>query len=480
MPFHFSRSHVMIRAALVLVSGCLVFFMSPIVRADDSRTEALRRQIESLRRQLDSGQAEQKDTKVTRIGTPRARQREVALVLRIYDLSDLFAIAPSYHAEYPREFGQQARLVFPIAGDDERLGAAGGMGGRAVGGMGGGGGFGGGGFGGGTFQVSDKSTAPDSKVTLRDLITAIKEVVQPDAWKDNEGQATITALGNALLISADEDVHLQVRDLLNLFRQRWGTLRTVSVQAWWLWLDDAQLHALLADGNATPAGGPKAFGLVSESAWNNLMKELHAAPADPRRLGYRATVTCYNGQVVHVMSDGQRLAVTDVRPVVVPAEGGPGGASVALQPEMSVVNEGAVLQVRPIANISGKTVVLDIHSRVNVRHDVQPADQHQTKPSDPAQRTAAGTQIVVPVVDRNLQLLTNRLSTTLRVPIDRQMLVGGMTFEEQPVPGERSLYLFVRCTVQELRNDQDDAPSGAAPKTVGQNAPSSGRKAGGL
>jgi hypothetical protein len=452
----------MVRATILAASAC--FFFAPIVRADDPKIESLRRQIESLQRQLESVQDEKRDTKVTRIGTPRLRH-EAALVLRIYDLSDLFTIAPSYHAEFPREFGQQARLVFPVAGDGERLSAGAGLGGRGIGAMGGGG-MGGGGFGGGmggaAFQVSDqaRSAVPEVKITLHDLIGAIKEVVQPDAWKDNDGQASITALGNALLVSADEEIHSQVRDLLNLFRQRWGTLRTVSVQAWWLWLDDAQLHLLLADGGAA-SGEPKAFGLVSQSAWNKLTQELHAAPHEPRRLGYRATVTCYNGQIVHVMSDGQRLAVTDVRPVVVPSDGGTRGASVALQPEMSVINEGAVLQVRPIANISGKTVVLDVHSRVNVRHDAESADARQEKG---ASGTTKDPQIVVPVVDRNLQLLTNRLSTTLRVPVDRLMLVGGMTFEEQPVPGERSLYLFVRCSVQELRNDQDEPRNAVLPK----------------
>jgi len=461
----------MLRAALVATSAWLL--VVPVVCADDSKTEALRRQIESLQQQLDARQNEPKDTKVTRIGTARLRH-ESALVLRIYDLSDLFAVAPSYYAEFPREFGQQARLVFPIPGDDERLGAAGG-GGRAAGGVGGMGG----GMGGGMFHVGDQSgsAVPEMKVTLRDLISAITEVVQPDAWKENDGKASITALGNALLVSADEDVHSQVRDLLNLFRQRWGTLRTVSVQAWWLWLDDAQLKSLLLDGAA--AGGPKAFGLVSESAWNKLMQDLHGGKADPRRVGYRATLSCYNGQIVHVLSDAQRLAVTDVRPVVVPAEGGTARPSVALQPEMSVVNEGAVLQMRPIANISGKTVVLDIHSRVNVRRDARPSDQPREKPIEPA-GSAKGSEIVAPLVDCNLQILTNRLSTTLRVPVGQRMLVGGMTFEEEPIPGERSLYLFVRCSVQELRNDLDESRKDAPTGSLERESPSGPAKPHGL
>jgi hypothetical protein len=33
------------------------------------------------------------------------------------------------------------------------------------------------------------------------------------------------------------------------------------------------------------------------------------------------------------------------------------------------------------------------------------------------------------------------------------MLAGGMTFSTRPKPGEPSLYLFVRASVQELRDD---------------------------
>jgi hypothetical protein len=62
--------------------------------------------------------------------------------------------------------------------------------------------------------------------------------------------------------------------------------------------------------------------------------------------------------------------------------------------------------------------------------------------------------------------MVHRFSTTLRVPVDRTMLVGGMTYQSVPKPGEPNLYLFVRTSVQELR---DDVPTtglkpGAEPK----------------
>jgi hypothetical protein len=443
----------------------LALCASPVILSADDRIDTLKKQIESLNRQLESVQTERSDSRSTRIGPTRSRPRESVLVLRLYDLSDLFAIAPSYPAEYPREFGQAARLVFPVAGEEGKPSSLAAMGGT-------GGSFGGGGgMGGGMFQVGDKDKGPtDVKVTVGELMNSIRQVIHPDAWgNDNDSQARVTALGTALLVSADDETHAEIRDLLGLFRKRWGTLRTISVQAWWLWLNDEQVHGLLVPESAKPADGVKAFGLVDQGAWTRLMGDLHSkSEHDSRRLGYRAALTCYNGQVVHVMSGGQRLAVTDVRPVVVPSENPSGAASVAMQPELSVINEGAVLQVRPIANVSGKTVVLDIHSRVNVRHDAQASDGGA---SDPPSKTSDRSKnkapaIAVPVVDRNLQLLTSRLSTTLRIPVEQRMLVGGMTFEDQPVPGERSLYLFVKCSVQEIRNDLEEAAPGMQPKAA--------------
>jgi hypothetical protein len=54
-------------------------------------------------------------------------------------------------------------------------------------------------------------------------------------------------------------------------------------------------------------------------------------------------------------------------------------------------------------------------------------------------------------------LRVHRLSTTLRAPMDRPMLVGGMSYGEEPKPGEPGLYLFVDVAVQELRSDAKPA-----------------------
>jgi len=63
-----------------------------------------------------------------------------------------------------------------------------------------------------------------------------------------------------------------------------------------------------------------------------------------------------------------------------------------------------------------------------------------------------GPAAVAAALDRP-RLLTQRLATTLRTPMDRVLLVGGMTFNARPQGDDATLYLFLRTTVQELRDD---------------------------
>ena len=64
---------------------------------------------------------------------------EPVMVVRIYDLSDLFAMAPPYPATVSDDLGQEVRPLFPTLSEGPFTGGA-------MGGMGGFGGMGGGGF----------------------------------------------------------------------------------------------------------------------------------------------------------------------------------------------------------------------------------------------------------------------------------------------------------------------------------------------
>jgi hypothetical protein len=319
------------------------------------------------------------------------------------------------------------------------------------------GGFGGGG---GYFSIDDRpetvtppavtvlaQSAGSARSSLDELIEAIQSTISPAEWDEVGGPFSIAPLGNSLLISADEPTHRQIDALLSLMRKRWGTLRTVSVQADWLWLTAPQLEAILLPKKESPEPGELgAFGLVDENAWKPVAAGETAGEGQLRR-AYHAVLTCYNGQTVHAVAGGQSIAVTGMIPVL---GGGKGDDAVGYEPQVAMIQQGAALQFTPIVSTNGHFVLLDIHSRV-VRRCPEQADA-AAPPRLPA--TVVGE--LVAALDRP-QLATHRLSTTLRLPVDRRMLVGGMTYESKPSEEVPNLYLFVKVAVQELRDDRTEA-----------------------
>lgn len=455
--FSFANSEYRMKATFMSgLAWCLLAV--PAWGQTAAQVQELRRQVEALEKQVQHSARADGNQRVTEIGGARARPRDTELLVRIYDVSDLFQVAPPYLAEFQSDLTGARRLAsdtIPAPSRAEPSANKGGGFGGAGGGMGGGGGF----FAvpdsrrlpneqqNHLFQFGGKSTAavPSNRISTDSLIDAITSSISPSSWSAAGGSGTIAKLGNSLVISSDVGTHDKIESLLALFRQRWGTLRTISVRGYWLWLDDAQLAALLSKEEA-PAEGPRAFGLVKTDAWT---KALSDAQQPESRPGYRAALTCYSGQTVSTQAGSQSLVVTQIEPEVARGDTGTPQGRVAYRPLVSVVQEGAVLQITPSATYSGKYVVLDVHSRVT---RLRPPAAAPAKIAAAGDGTAASPQQVVAAIDRPV-LLAQRLSTTLRVPVDRPMLIGGMTLEGQPQPGEPTLYLFAIVSVQELRDD---------------------------
>ena len=123
------------------------------------------------------------------------------------------------------------------------------------------------------------------------------------------------------------------------------------------------------------------------------------------------------------------------------------------------IQEGAALQVTPVVTRNAKFVVLDVHSRVNLFGETP-------KPAPVKERGLFGgsttIEQIIAAIDRPA-LQTQRLATTLRVPVGKPSLIGGMTFATEG-GGPANLYLFITASVQELRDDEgllvkpDDKP----------------------
>lgn len=409
--------------------------------------------------------------RITEIGSRPAAVvvEEPRQLVRVYDVRDLFVLAPYYGAQRENNLMTKTGPVFPLAQfaltpTSVGGGMGGGMGGGGMGAqpnvrdeaarqpvkkgamllqMGGGGGFGG----------QGSVAADDIRPSLNQLIDAIKESIDPSGWDDAGGPNSIATIGSALIISSPADVHNSIGDLLKLLRQRWGKVRTVTVKAHWLWLTDAQLGALLQRKAAGPDEEDPFVGALDAEEWKSALQR--AAQGEGRGAGYRAAVACYSGQTVHVVSGDQSLAVTGIRPVI-------GKSRTAYEPATSVIQQGIALQVRPTATTSGKVVVIDLHSRVSRRGSTLSSAREEDGDSS---RSADDTaRSIVSTLDRP-SVTTQRLATTLRVPVKRPVLVGGMSFDSNGTVA--SLYLVVEADVQEVAGTSEDSvPSSedASPK----------------
>jgi hypothetical protein len=254
-------------------------------------------------------------------------------------------------------------------------------------------------------------------------------------------------MGTSLIIRNDAAVHDQIDALFTLLRHKWGTLRTVSITAWWLPVSDAQLARLLPGSGKGKTGveAIEAYGIVDDAAWKEFVAA--EAPADKKAgAADRAVITCYNGQTVSMTSGSEEGAVNDIEPILTRGTNEEPVGRVAYRPAITPIQEGTSLQVTPLVSSSGKFVMLDVHSRVAVREAAPPARRPAARDDD------QGPAAIIAALDRP-RLVTQRLATTLRAPFDRVMLVGGMTFAAKPQGNDPPLYLFLRATVQELKDD---------------------------
>ena len=253
-----------------------------------------------------------------------------------------------------------------------------------------------------------------------ELIGLITGVVAPETWEDVGGQGHVTSIGQTLVIAQTESVHDQVAALLQELRQTRSGQRIVTLHAYWLWQLDEQVAQLL-----TPAAGlPR--GVVPPE----LFQEWRASEAPEGMRHYLASLTCHNGQTVHVQAGKQSLQVTGMTPIV--------GSEPGYAPQVAVVQEGAVLQVTPTCSTSDSQVTLDLQSRVTLLCSSEQTVRQAETGNVPMQTATA--------LDRPVVLM-QRLATTTRLSLNQITLIGGMSFAEQAEA--RNLYLYVLVTLPE-------------------------------
>ena len=286
---------------------------------------------------------------------------------------------------------------------------------------------------------------PSAQEREDELVRLLTETVAPESWRDaggTFGSIRLLAPGRMVVTQTVEN-HTLLVQLLDQFRET--RARMVRVRAHWLVLPQDDADKLFA-----PAGGA---GRQPETALVSLDPgALRSLPKDA--VQFQAQTLGYNTQTVHVVSGPARTVVSDVDVQV--------GTGVAgFDPVVELVRSGLVLEVTPLITSDNRAVVLDLYSAfVEPPKDGKPLPiralaaasppppagaRAQTGPADaePATALAEG------VIDR-LGTTIQELRTTVQVPLNRPVLIGGMTLAPsvsgQPSP---TMYLVVEVVASE-------------------------------
>ncbi len=321
------------------------------------------------------------------------------------------------------------------------------------GGIGGlGGGYGGGGASGGFFSVPnpqmgaagggglggvsgmDYTSDADARPTIDmdSLVAVVMNIVAPETWSAVGGAGQIEPLGTTLVVRHSPAVHEQIKSLLDQLRKGSGSRATVSIDARWLLLNSDDLDKLTAAGSE------------QKEIDRKVLAEFTRRPSSIRGLTH-----CFSGQLVYLVSGTRQSVVRSFVPVVgsagrpeqfgaqfaatqwpavqqFAAQGTPSntgnatmletsGRSVGYQPVVDNPNFGTLLEIRPTLIPSDNGAIVDLRSTITV--------PGQSIIATPQPTNASG----MPPVDR-VAIDTQVLATTLRVPLGKPMLVGGLTY----------------------------------------------------
>ena len=331
-------------------------------------------------------------------------------------------------------------------------------------------------MGGGGVSFTELEDGDSFSLTMSNLIHAIIGFIEPLSWNENnpEMEADIGRLGSALVVRQTEENQQQIGAFLEALRQENSATQTLSVEAQWLLLDSEQLAELKAGGRKLDR---KALARLDEGVRQ-----------------YRGQVSCFNGQTVHIVSGHLQTVLQGAVPVV-------GASSVAYQPTMFTPHVGAMLEITPTVLPGAKAAIINVQSSVT-RWDSPGAagelgggeagigtgggagigagggavDEAGGSPGGPGssrakkptaapgfgampgmpgmsgmasmQAMGAGHPAPAMHIDR-LNVAAQQLATSLRVPLNQPVLVGGMTFpssDESQAHRNRQLYLIVEIS----------------------------------
>jgi hypothetical protein len=364
--------------------------------------------------------AQKRPGRRARAATANAEQ-ERPLVVRVYPVEDLLQTV----SDYPYRGGLPGSFPHPAAG---RFGGMGGVGGGVGGGAGGGGGM---------FSVPSETGPPqvlrqfgiagggaqpeDQRETKQnELLEMIKSYVNGN-W-DNSG-AECSIFRGSLIVRNTEEIQKAVTDLLKAVRATNEVGRSVTIDATWLVLTPQQLETVrqlsAAKGDASSTDTRKSF--------NELALQATAI---------HGHLSCLNGQQVHLATGRRQVIASGGTPTV-------GVGAVGYAPIVSVLNVGAVLQVRPSLSADSGKVLVDLGSVVTQwKEPAAPIQISSQAVAGTDERKAEGPLVHSMVTVDRADVGAQEWSTTVSIPIGQPVYVGSVTLGGEKAghlePGQNS------------------------------------------
>ncbi len=267
----------------------------------------------------------------------------------------------------------------------------------------------GGGGGGNLFGLSEERE--DTTDLLDPLSNLIVELVDPNSWEEAGGSVGhIKSFASLLVITQTEENHRKIQALLDEIRRNAGPSQIVAIRATWLVLSNNDV--------------PRPASVVADD-W--LAKQ---------KVYCEGRTVCFSGQTVHITSGRGRTIVSDSTPIV-------GTSAVAFDPTMAQVQSGVSVQVAAQLVPGAEAAVLDVHTYASEWNEPdRPAEIRGAVATQPS-----GGAVTTATVDRT-NMVAQEMKTTLRVPLGKRYVVGGMTLDPAAAPegGGRQLCLVVEIT----------------------------------
>ena len=272
------------------------------------------------------------------------------------------------------------------------------------------------------FGPNPEPPQPAGQERVDALIKLIEETVDNDTWKDNGGATgAIREFGGNLVITQTAETHAKIRDLLAKLPDQQA--RLVRVRIDWIVADPNQVRLDVAG-----EGSAGALRQVDRAALQKLPAEALRAAAE---------TTCFTGQTVSLSSGRIQSYVSDLNPIVAQD-------AAEFDPSVNTFRAGAELQVTPTIQTDGKSAVVDLHSVVSDWDESTPYEFHGATLGPTTQSAGAPAKPGAVNQIQRPRPMIQQLHTTLRVPLGKPIIVGGMTLEPSASRvGDRSQLMLV-------------------------------------